>query len=134
MKTLVILALLFIASISYSQSIKIDSIYTGHLYVEFDNVSPRFPVLTLDFQNLTSADSMKIYNLNELGDTTIQGFKNFASYNTIDTVLKGTGSSLSGDFSLELMNPSARKVWVKYIGSRTIITIRAIFRKRFLNY
>lgn len=137
MKTLIVLTMLLISTLSYSQNIMFDSLTTtvGDSTATFSNISPRFPNLSFGVSNISNADTLKFYNLNELGDTVMQSFRKFKTYGTIDTVIFGIneGSRTLLDYEIEFTNPNIRMLYV--VGTGTMATTLKIFlRKRYLNF
>lgn len=123
MKTLnaIIFFLIFTSGV-YAQADRIyqtDSVKSGRASVNFI-VNSRHNYNTIMLKALISSDSVKIYSVNETGDTTAVALRNLNTWSDLPSNLI---TGLTGNYEFLILHPNIYKVVVKYVKSAISKTI-----------
>ena len=120
MKTIILsLLILIMSSAVFAQADRIattDSLKSGRTSINF-TVNSRHNYNTLTFKNLASLDSIKVYHLNESGDTTAVSLRNLNSYTDLESNLI---TGLSGNYEFLILHPNLYKVIIKWVRTASL--------------
>lgn len=124
MKTIILMLVLYIsvASVCSAQADRIystDSVKSGRASIDF-TVNSRHNYNTIVLKTLISSDSVRVYGINEYGDTTAVALRNLNTYTDLpDNLIFG----LTGNYEFLVMHPNLYKVVVKYVKATIAKTI-----------
>jgi len=129
MKTIILVALVAIfasmeANAQAERVYQTDSMKSGRTSASFF-INSRHNYNTVMFKNLVNTDSVRVYNVNEFGDTTAVALRNLNDYSDLrDNLIAGYST---GNYEFLVLNPNVYRLVIKWVRTASLsktITVR----------